>query len=256
MRDRYYNPSVRKMNSQNLIPLKEKMYSSLSSYLSAETSIRLPTPLHDIIFQYSLPPCLDSYGISFDKILTGKITARMYYKLSIEVRGNKRRAASISDILRCIHRIVRYGMRNMKVSAHGDIIAVTGTIKDPARDIIRDEFPSILLHGGPCSKCRGLKIINEGNYCPDCFGIGREITNECYNMSHPRTLCEEARMRRRTETPDEITKGLIQRFHGNTEITLTSIYTAFHVGTSKERILDYSEWEKGILSVKSTSFRV
>lgn len=53
--------------------------------LSTALNLHLsPTPLHSIIFQYSLPSSLNSYGISFDRVLSGKITIRMYFRLSIK----------------------------------------------------------------------------------------------------------------------------------------------------------------------------
>lgn len=145
-------------------------------------------------------------------------------------------------------------MSDMKVAIHRDILVVDGTIRDPARDMIYDEFPSILLYSDPCAKCHGLKIDGQ-NYCSDCFGIGREIKANRHDTRDPKSLCEEARIRKIMEVPDEVVTCRLQRLRGTLEFTLTSIYTAFHVGTPEERILDHSKWEKRIRSIPTRSSR-
>lgn len=109
--DRYCDSTSpgKEMNSETLSSLQEQVSKALFSHLS-------PTPLHSIIFQYSRPPSLDSYGIFFNRIPPNKVTVRIYYKISLEGRGKERHLnvsrnrvggmIQTDDILRGIHAVM------------------------------------------------------------------------------------------------------------------------------------------------------
>lgn len=226
------------------------------------------TPLGNIIFQYSLPPSLNSYGISFDKKMPGRISIRGYYEIFARDRDTEKSVQVTSHILEKIHtsirkpRHIKYDAAIRSFEVHGNIFCIEFLLEDPSYDIIRGHFS---YDPDTCSTCYGFSVGGQEGLdkCADCFGMGVEVGltgdkktdndlllgRTLYCSKELRDRCVAARRMKEEEIPDEEIEGIIYTAHIPIEYFLRSVFCAIHSGPYKNRVADHNRWEKEIRSL-------
>lgn len=210
-----------------------------------------PTPLRDIIVQYSLPPSVASYGLSFDKKMPGRISARSYYEISARNKDTGESVHITQNVLQKIyHSIVkpgpiRYDAVVRAFAVHGNVFCIDFLLEDPSYDIIRSSVP---YEPNICPTCRGFS--QEGlDKCTDCFGMGVEVGLRGDDKTELRNHCVSARRKKEREIPDEEIRGTVYESHARIEYSLKSLFCAIHSGEHNKRVADYNGWERKIRSL-------
>lgn len=216
---------------------------SLSAHLLSHLS---PTPLHAIIYQYTLPMSLASCGISFSNMHYSAITLRYYFSIeSIKEKDGDRHKPLSMNIKMRIHRYIEnnlrmdYEVKRRIIISYGDIFIIECVLNDPSHSAIYNSYRHIR---SSCTICEGRRL-GVRKTCSSCYGTGLGIELDEDSNSDLKSICDVLRLEKEKQIVDKhihgsITSGgVIYNFH------LLCIYSAFYVGSLEERTKDYSSWE-------------
>lgn len=220
---------------------------AICTFLSPHIPI---APLRDLITQYSVPPSIASYGLSFSKKALGRISIRSYYEVSVRNKDTGEEMLVTSEILQEIHISVRTKSNSYDTIAkifmiYGSTFFIELILHDPARTEIYSYFPH---EAYACKTCH-LLPSDGSDQCPDCFDFEFDLQLRNDDNKELRDKCEALRSKGEKQIPDEEITGSIFIAPIHIEYSLKSVFCAICRGKHIDRMRDYNRWEGEVRSL-------
>lgn len=205
--------------------------------------------LYEIIYQYSLPPSLQSYGISFD---SSKHLPNLtcYFKLtSLKESISKKETIptpeimnKIFDIICCVNHM-KYVVGEHTLELRGDTFILDAVLVDPRGESLRGFR---LNYQAKCISCGTSYPIMGSDFCSYCvYSSGGTIQG--YDMT---VLYDMDRKEKEEEIVDEEIIGRVYVPGGDQYFfTLTCVWSEFSPAEEDKEDKHYEGWENDIQSL-------